>query len=95
VRANNGTCEAVSTIKPDTVTTSRTVYLNLSGIWLEALRGVFGRDTALNSETTNGNTVLCKAKLFKRGSSSDLNLSGDNINTSNLFGDGVFDLTAD
>jgi len=61
--SNNGTGESVSTIETDTVSTSRSVNLNLSSIWLEVLGRIFGCDTALNSETTSGDLVLGETKL--------------------------------
>jgi hypothetical protein len=92
VRSNNGTGKSVTTIKTDTVTTCRAVHLDLSGVRSEALGGIFGSDTALNGETAGGNAVLRQSELGKRRTSSNLNLSSNNIDAGDFLGDGVLDL---
>lgn len=77
---------------PNTVTASGTVDFNLASVWGELLGGVFCRDTALEGETACGNVVLSQAKLLKRGTGRNLDLSGDDIDTSDLLGDGVLNL---
>ena len=91
-RSNDSTSKTVATIQTDTVATSRTVDFNLTGVGLEGLGGVFGSDTALDSETAGRDAVLGQAKLSQRSASGNLNLSGNNINAGNLLGDGVLDL---
>jgi hypothetical protein len=76
------------------VTTRRTVHLNLASIRSKALRGVLGRDTALEGEASCRDVVLGKTELLERGASSDLDLGGDDIDAGDFFGDGVLDLAA-
>lgn len=92
VRSDDSSSKAVTTIETNTVTTGRSVDLNLSGIWSEALGRIFGSDTALNGKATSGNSVLGKTKLSQSSASGDLNLGGDNVDASDLFGNGVLDL---
>jgi hypothetical protein len=61
---------------------------------LEALGRVLGGDTALNGETTSGDTILGEAKLCEGRTSCDLNLGCDDINACDFFGNGVLDLAA-
>lgn len=93
MRSDNGTGETVTTIETDTVTTGGSVNLNLSGIWLEALCWIFGGDSALDGETSGGDSVLGQTKLLEGGTGGDLDLSGNDIDTGDFFGDGVLDLT--
>lgn len=90
--SNNCAGEAITAIKADTVTTSGTVNLNLSGIRRELLRWVLGCDSALNSETPCGNAVLSQTKLGQRSTGSNLDLGSNDIDTSNLLSDGMLDL---
>lgn len=90
--SNNCAGEAITAIKADTVTTSGTVNLNLSGIRRELLRWVLGRDSALDSESPRGDAVLGQTKLGQRSTGSNLDLGSNDIDTSNLFSDGVLDL---
>ena len=90
--SDDGTGETVTTVKTDSVTASRSVDLNLSGVGLEVLAGVLGGDTALDGISTGGDAVLGKTELLKGGASGDLDLSGNDIDTGNLLGDGVLDL---
>ena len=50
---------------PYTVSTSRTVDFNLSGIGSEALGGVFRGDTALEGETASRDVILSQTELLK------------------------------
>lgn len=92
VRSDDGTGKAVSTVQTDTVTTSGTVDLDLTGVRGEALGRILGGDTALDGETTSRDALLRQAQLLERGTGSNLDLGGDDINTRDLFGDGVLDL---
>ena len=78
------TSEARASIETDTITTSTTVNLDLSGIGLEALSSIFGGDTTLDSETTLGDCLLREAKLGKRGTGCDLDLGGDDVDAGDL-----------
>lgn len=90
--SDDGARKSVSAVESDTVTASRAINLDLASVRLEALGGVLGGDSALEGETTDRDPVLCEAELFERGTSSDLNLRGDNVDAGNLLGDGVLDL---
>lgn len=92
VRSDNCSGKAIATVQADTVATSRAVYLELTSIGREALGGVFGGDTALDGETTDGDTVLGQAELLEGSTCGNLNLSCDNIDAGNLLSDGVLDL---
>lgn len=88
-----GSGEAVATVQTDTITASGTVDLNLSGVRREALRGVFGGDTALNGKPASRNAVLGQAQLGEGSTSGNLDLRCDDVDAGDLFGDGVLDLT--
>ena len=49
-------------------------------------------DTALEGETTCGDVVLGQTKLLERCTGGDLDLSCNDIDTSDLLSDGVLDL---
>jgi len=93
VRADDRTSESVSTVETHAVTTSGAVHLDLSGVRLKALGWVFSCDSALDCKAADGNAILSEAELLERGTSSDLNLSGDQVYSGYLFSDGVFNLT--
>ena len=92
VRSDDSTGETVATIETNTVTTSRAVHLDLASVGLECLGRIFGGDTALDGETTSGDTVLGQTKLLERSTSSNLDLSGDNVDARDFLGDGVLHL---
>ena len=92
VRCDNGTSETVTTVETDTVTTSGTIHLDLTSIRRETLGGIFGGDTALDSKAASGDAVLGQAELLQSSTSSDLNLSSNNIDASDFLSNGVFDL---
>lgn len=92
MRCDDSAGKTVSTIKTDTVTTGRTVDFNLSCVWLETLGRVLGGDTALDGETTRGDTVLGKAKLCEGRTSCNLNLGCDDIDAGNFLCNSVLDL---
>jgi hypothetical protein len=79
-------------VQSNTVTTGGSVDLDLTCVRLETGSGVFGRNTTLNRETTSVNVLLGQTELSKGNTRCDLDLSGDDINTGNLFGDSVLDL---
>lgn len=91
---NDSASETVTTIETDTVTTSGAVDFDFSSIRLEILGGVFSGDTALDGETAGRDAVLCETELFEGSTSSNLDLSGYEIDTSNFLGYGVLDLAA-
>jgi len=75
-----------------TVTTGRSVHLDLARVRLETLRGVFGGDTTLDGETTSVDVLLGQTELSKGDTGSDLDLGGDNVDTGDLLCDSVLDL---
>lgn len=79
-------------IQSDTVTTCGTVHFDLSSVGLETSCGVFSGDTALDGETSAVDVLLSQAELLEGDTRSDLDLGSDNVDTGDLFGDGVLDL---
>jgi hypothetical protein len=92
VRSNDSTGETVASVETDTITTRRSVDFDLSGVGGEALGRILSCDTALDSKTTGRDAILSKTKLVQCGTSSDLNLSGNDIDTGDLLSDCVLDL---
>jgi hypothetical protein len=90
--SDDSASETVSTIETDSVTTRRTVYLDLAGIWCKALRRVFCGDTALEGKSSCGDVVLGQTKLLERCTCGDLDLCSYNIDACHFFGDGVLNL---
>ena len=76
--------ETRGSIETNTITTCTAVHLNLSGVRLEALGRILSGDTALNGESALGDIVLGETELGKGSSSGDLDLSGDNVDASDL-----------
>lgn len=79
-----GASEARAGVKTHTIATGAAVHLNLTRVGLEALRRVFSGDTALNREATLGNRLLGQTELGKRSTRRDLNLCGNDVDTSNF-----------
>jgi hypothetical protein len=79
-----GTGETRAGIQSNTVSTSTSVDLNLSGIRLEVGCSVFSRDSTLNSETSSGNVFLGQTQGSQSSASGDLDLRGDNVDTRNF-----------
>lgn len=77
--SNLSTSKARAGIKADTIATSAAVDLDLSGIGLEVLGGIFGGDTALDGEAALGDGILRETKLGERGSCRNLDLSGNDV----------------
>ena len=78
------TSEARAGIETDTVTTSTTVNLDLTSVGLEGLRRVLGGHTALNCKAALRDSLLSEAKLRQGCTRSNLNLSGDDVDTRDL-----------
>jgi hypothetical protein len=93
VRCNNGAGKPVASIETDSITACRSVDFNLSSVWREATGRILSGDAALESEPACRYVVLSEAQLLERGTSGDLNLRGNNVDASDLFCDGMFDLT--
>ena len=79
-----GTSETRAGVEANTISTSTAVDLNLSRVRLEVLRRILGGDTALNGEAALGDGVLGQTELREGRASSDLDLRGDDIETSDL-----------
>lgn len=79
-------------VQTNTITTSRPVDFNLTSVRLEAGRGILSGDTTLDSESSSVDVLLGQAKLLESHTSSNLDLSGDNVDTGDLFGNGVLNL---
>ena len=76
--------KAGASVKTHTVATRTAVDLDLSSVRLEALGCILGRNTTLNSESTLRNRFLSEAKLRQSRTRSNLDLSRDNVDTSDL-----------
>ena len=92
VGGNDCASETVTSVKTDSVATSRAVDFELASVGREALGRIFRGDTTLDGETADGDTILGQAELLERCASGDLDLGGNNIDAGDLFGDGVLDL---
>lgn len=79
-------------IETDTVATGRSVDFDLARVGLEAGGGVFGGDSALNGKSSSVNVVLGEAELSEGDTCGNLDLSRDNVDARDLFGDCVLDL---
>lgn len=90
---NDGAGETITAIETDTITTGGAVDFNLTCIGLETLCGVFSSDTALDGVTAGRDSVLCETELLEGSTSSNLDLSSYEIDTSNFLGDSVLNLT--
>jgi hypothetical protein len=82
----------VTTIETYSVATSRAVDLDLSSIGRKALSWVFCGDSALEGKASCGNVVLGQAKLLKRCTRCNLDLGSHDVDTGDLFSNGVLDL---
>lgn len=79
-----GASETGACVQTDTISASTAVDFNLSCIGLEALSSIFGGDTALDGEAALGDSLLGKTELGKGGTSSNLDLSSNDIDASNF-----------
>jgi len=82
------------TIKPDPRTTRRSVNTDSPRIWFESLLWIFGGNSALNSMTPGLDLFLFYSNLLKRSASCDHDLCLNDINTTHLFGNGMFNLNS-
>lgn len=78
------TRETRASIQTNSISTRTAIHLDLSGIRLEVLRRILGGDTALNGEATLRDSLLRQTELRKRSTGRNLNLRGDDIESSNL-----------
>ena len=97
VRSDDGSGVAVAGVEADAVTRSRTVVGNAAVVGCEAFFGIFGGDTALDSEAIAWNVGLrgdSDGGLVKFFALGDENLGTDKVNSGDTFGYGVFNLNA-
>ena len=92
VKAQRTSGKTVAAIETNSVTAGRAVDLNLSSVGRKALRGIFGRDAALEGEAAGRDVVLRETELLERCTSRDLDLRSDDVDARNFFRDGMFDL---
>jgi hypothetical protein len=81
---NLRTSETRTSVQSNTVTTCTTVDLDLTGIRLEVGCGIFCGDTTLNRETSSSNVFLSQAQRCQSSASGDLDLRGNDIDTSDF-----------
>ena len=81
-----------TSIESNSISSSRSVDLDLTGIRLESLSSILSRDSTLNGESSSVNVFLGETELFKGDTSRNLDLSSDDVDTGNFLGDGVLDL---
>lgn len=89
---NLSSSETRTSIQTNTISSGTPVHLNLSSIRLETSGRIFGSDTALDGVTSLGDGVLGKTEFGKSGSSGDLDLGGNDVDSGDFLRDGVFDL---
>ena len=70
-----GTGETGTGIETDTVTTSGSVDLDPTSVWLEVGSRVFGGNTALNSRTALLDSLLAETEVGERLTAQPANLS--------------------
>ena len=87
-----GSGESRAGVETDTVATGALVDLDLARVGLEALRGVLGRDAALDGVATLADRVLREAERGEARSGGNLDLGRDNVDTGDGLRDGVLDL---
>lgn len=92
MRGDLGASESRTRVETNAVSACAAVDLDLTGVGLEVLGGVFSSDTALDGVSALADRVLGETELGKARSGSDLDLGGDDVDTGDGFGDGVFDL---
>ena len=91
---DDGTSKAVTTIETDSITACRSIDFDFACVGFEALRWVFCGNSALEGKATSRYAILRETELLKRCTSCNLYLCSHNINAGNLFGNCVFNLTA-
>ena len=84
--------ESTGRVESDSVSSRRSVDLDLSGVGLEAVGGILGGHSALDGEPSLGDVLLDEAERRQGRSGGDLDLGGDNVDAGDLLGDGVLDL---
>ena len=78
------TCKTRGRIQANTIATSTAVHLDLACIGLESNSSILRRNTTLDSEPATGDTLLSQTKLCEGGTGGNLDLSGNDVDTSDL-----------
>ena len=86
--------ESRRSVQSNAISTRRSINLDLSSIGSESLSGVLGSDSTLDCVSSLGDRILRQSEFGKSSSSGDLDLSGDDVDSSDLLGDGVLDLNS-
>ena len=81
---NLGTSKSRAGVESNTVTSGASVYLDLANVRLEVGGRILSGNSALDCEASLCDVLLGKAKLRESSTSCNLNLSSDNIDTSDL-----------
>lgn len=76
--------ETRARVQTNAVTASATINLDLACVRLESSGSIFRGDTALDGEASFRDGFLTEAELWQGRTSSDLDLSSNNVNTSDL-----------
>jgi len=76
--------EPVRCIETNTIATCTAVYLDFSGVWLEANCRIFGGDATLDRKASASDGLLCQAKLGESRACGNLDLGSDDVDTSDL-----------
>lgn len=89
-----GARKAIARVQSDSEPARRSVNFDLASVRCETLGWIFGGDSTLYGKTSDGDFVFCQTKLLKGRTSSNLDLSSDNVDARDFFGNGMFDLAA-
>ena len=81
-------------VKSDTRATRRSVNSDSPCVWLESLLWVLCGDSALDSMASGMDFFLLDSYILKGCSTSDKNLSLNNVNSANFLSDGMLDLNS-
>lgn len=92
VWSNNCISKVVIIIEMDIIIVGGMVDFDFVGIRLELFGRIFSCNMVLDGKVLGGDVVLSEVELFKGGICCNLDLCSDNIDVSDFFSDGVFDL---
>ena len=81
---NLGTSKSRASVESNTITPRASVHLDLTSVRLEVGGCILSGNSALDREASLRDILLGKAKLRESSTSRDLNLSSDNIDTSDF-----------
>ena len=81
---NLGTGKSRTSVESNTITPGTSVHLDLASVRLEVGGCILSSDSALDREASLCDVLLGKAKLRESSTSCNLNLSSDNIDTSDF-----------